>query len=50
MPCEDFTRSPLPGSVNEYNAYVQLAIEFIEARNRRIDAVEPFGVRRSARP
>ncbi len=39
MPFEHFTRSPLPGSVDAYNAYMHLAIEFIEARNRRIDAL-----------
>jgi hypothetical protein len=36
-PFQDFTTSPLPDSVDEYKAYRQLAIEFIEARNRRID-------------
>lgn len=36
-PFEDFTASPLPGSVDAYKAYRQLAIQFIEARNRRID-------------
>jgi hypothetical protein len=38
MPFEGFTASPLPRNVGAYNAYRQLAIEFIEARNRRIDA------------
>jgi hypothetical protein len=32
-----------PGSVDAYNAYRQFAIEFIEARNRRIDAAEAAG-------
>jgi hypothetical protein len=40
MPFEGFTGSPLPGSVEAYMAYKQRAIEFIEARNRRIDRVE----------
>jgi hypothetical protein len=42
MPFERFAGSPLPGSVDAYNAYMQLAIEFIEARNRRIDAADPL--------
>lgn len=37
-PFEDFTTPPLPDSVDAYEAYRRLAIEFIEARNRRIDA------------
>jgi hypothetical protein len=37
-PFDGFTVSPLPASLDAYNAYRQLAIEFIEARNRRIDA------------
>ena len=36
MPFEDFNTSPLPGSVNAYMTYQQLAIDFIEARNHRI--------------
>lgn len=36
MPLEDFNASPLPGSVDAYKAYKQLAIAFIEARNQRI--------------
>jgi hypothetical protein len=43
MPFQGFTGSPLPGSVGAYNAYKQLAIEFIEARNQRIGAVEAAG-------
>jgi hypothetical protein len=35
-PFEDFATSPLPGSVDAYRAYRQLAINFIEARNLRI--------------
>ena len=38
MPFEDFTASPLPGTVNAYFVYRQRAIEFIESRNRRIAA------------
>jgi hypothetical protein len=37
MPFEGFSPWPLPGSVDAYRAYRRLAIEFIEARNRRID-------------
>jgi hypothetical protein len=33
---EDFTKSPLPESVDAYRAYRQLAVAFIEARNHRI--------------
>ena len=36
MPFEDFNTSPLPGSMDAYLAYRQLAVDFIEARNRRI--------------
>jgi hypothetical protein len=43
MPFEDFTGSPLPGSVDAYRAYMHLAIEFVEARNRRIDAADAPG-------
>jgi hypothetical protein len=35
-PFEDFSTSPLPGSIDAYLAYRQLAVDFIEARNRRI--------------
>ncbi len=38
LPFEDFTASPLPGTLNAYHAYRQRAIEFIESRNRRIAA------------
>ena len=38
MPFEDFTASPLPGTLDAYIAYRQRASEFIEARNRRIAA------------
>ena len=35
-PFEDFKPWPLPGSVDDYRAYRQLAVAFIEARKRRI--------------
>jgi hypothetical protein len=35
-PFEDFNTSPLPGSIDAYRAYRQLAVDFIDARNRRI--------------
>ena len=36
-PFEDFnTSSPLPGSIDTYREYQRLAVEFIDARNRRI--------------
>jgi hypothetical protein len=35
-PFEDFRTSPLPASIDSYRAYRQLAMQFIEARNRRI--------------
>ena len=38
MPFEDFTASPLPGTLDAYDAYRQRAIEFIESRNQRIAA------------
>jgi len=36
MPFEDFTESPLPGSIESYRTYQRLAVEFISSRNRRI--------------
>ena len=36
IPFDDFTESPLPRSIESYRTYQQLAIEFIDARNRRI--------------
>jgi hypothetical protein len=36
MPFEDFTKSPLPESIESYRAYQELAVEFINSRNRRI--------------
>jgi len=36
LPFADFGTSPLPASREEYVAYKHLAVEFIEARNRRI--------------
>ena len=38
MPFEDFTASPLPGTLDAYLVYRQRAIEFIESRNHRIAA------------
>ena len=38
LPFEDFTASPLPGTLDAYLQYRQRAIEFIESRNRRIAA------------
>jgi hypothetical protein len=38
MPFEDFTRSPLPPTLDAYLGYRQRAIEFIELRNLRIAA------------
>ena len=35
-PFEDFTPSPIPQTLDEYREYRQRAIDFIEARNRRI--------------
>jgi len=35
-PFEEFNTSPLPGDMEAYRAYRQLAVAFIEARNRRI--------------
>ena len=46
-PFEDFTTSPLPGTLDAYRGYRQRAIEFIESRNRRIAAYDrgrPSGV------
>ena len=41
LPFDDFVASPLPGSLEVYLGYRQRAIEFIEARNRRIAAYTP---------
>lgn len=35
-PFDDFRGSPIPASVQEYNAYKSTSIAFIEARNQRI--------------
>ena len=37
-PFDDFTGSPLPGTLDAYLGYRHRAIEFIESRNRRIAA------------
>jgi hypothetical protein len=36
MPFENFTGSPLPGTIDSYVGYRERAIEFIHSRNRRI--------------
>jgi hypothetical protein len=38
-PFHDFRTSPLPGTIDEYRAYRQLAVNFIQARNRRIISI-----------
>lgn len=38
MPFENFTASPLPGTLDAYSEYRERAMEFIESRNRRIGA------------
>ena len=40
-PFDDFQSSPLPQSATEYASYMAHAIEFIEARNRRIEQYSP---------
>jgi len=42
-PFEDFVASPLPGTLDAYVGYRQHAIEFIEARNRRVAAYVSAG-------
>jgi hypothetical protein len=37
-PFEDFTTSPLPGTLDAYRAYRERSMEFIESRNQRIAA------------
>lgn len=37
-PFDDFAASPLPGTLDAYFGYRQRAVEFVEARNRRIAA------------
>ena len=39
MPFDDFNLPSKPGDVETYRRFRQLSIEFIEARNRRIDAL-----------
>jgi hypothetical protein len=36
LPCDDFRTSPLPSSKEDYVSYKQRAVDFIEARSRRI--------------
>ena len=38
LPFDDFTTPALPNSVDAYRVYRDASVEFIEARNRRIDA------------
>ena len=38
MPFDDFKTPSVPGNVEEYVAYRQLSIAFVDARNRRIEA------------
>ena len=38
MPFEDFTVSPLPGTLEVYLGYRERAVAFIKSRNRRIAA------------
>jgi len=40
MPFDDFTTSSVPQDVDVYLAYRRSSIEFVEARNRRIDRLE----------
>ena len=49
-PFEDFAESPLPSSGDAYKSYMRLAIEFIEARNRRIDSEQPLGTEARSDP
>jgi hypothetical protein len=37
MPFDDFRTSPVPGDVDSYREYRRLTIQFLKARNRRID-------------
>jgi len=40
MPFDDFTTPSVPKDVDTYREYRRLSIEFVEARNRRIDRLE----------
>ncbi len=40
MPFDDFKSPPVPQDVETYRSYRRLSIEWIEARNRRIDALQ----------
>ena len=40
MPFDDFSSPPKPADVESYRQYRRLSIEFIEARNRRIDKAQ----------
>ena len=39
LPFDDFTTSALPDTVETYSAYRDASVAFIQARNRRIDAL-----------
>ena len=38
MPFDNFTTSPVPGTLDTYREYRRRAVDFIEWRNRRIAA------------
>jgi hypothetical protein len=38
MPFDDFRTSPVPKDLDAYKKYRRLSIEFVNARNRRIEA------------
>lgn len=40
LPFDDFTTSALPDTVETYSAYRDASVAFIQARNRRIDALD----------
>jgi hypothetical protein len=42
MPFDDFRTSPVPGNVDTYREYRRLTIEFLGARNRRIERYAAF--------
>lgn len=41
MPFDGFNRPAKPKDLEEYLEFRRLSIEFVEARNRRIDALPP---------
>ncbi len=36
LPCEDFGRSPVPQTFDEYSDFRDRSVQFVRARNRRI--------------